>query len=126
VITGTELARPTDAEVVERLPDLHAFGRVAPEDEVRLARLMQQAGHVVAMTGEAVNDAAALKQADSAGVGTGSGRSLLFLDELWAAASDVISAGRTCGPEDRDEARHEGDQEDLAQQCLHDGQRPPQ
>ena len=72
VITGAELQQLTDAEVVERLPDLHVFGRVAPEDKLRLARLMQEAGNVVAMTGDAVNDAAALKQAD-VGVAMGSG-----------------------------------------------------
>src|SRR6185503_8318134 len=72
LITGTDLQRLPDAEVIERLPQLHVFGRVAPEDKVRLARLMQEAGHVVAMTGDAVNDAAALKQADI-GVAMGSG-----------------------------------------------------
>ena len=72
LITGTELQRLSDAEVIERLPQLHVFGRVAPEDKVRLARLMQEAGEVVAMTGDAVNDAAALKQADI-GVAMGSG-----------------------------------------------------
>ncbi|MCZ7536275.1 MAG: HAD-IC family P-type ATPase [Acidimicrobiia bacterium] len=44
VITGTDLGRLSDAEVVEQLPQLHVFGRVAPEDKVRLARLMQDAG----------------------------------------------------------------------------------
>ena len=72
VITGTELQHLSDAEVLDRLPQLHVFGRVAPEDKVRLARLMQEAGEVVAMTGDAVNDAAALKQADI-GVAMGSG-----------------------------------------------------
>lgn len=72
VITGTDLADLSDAEVIEQLPDLHVFGRVAPEDKVRLARLMQESGDVVAMTGDAVNDAAALKQADI-GVAMGSG-----------------------------------------------------
>src|SRR6202035_3516494 len=64
VITRTELQHLTDDEVIERLPQLHVFGRVAPEDKLRLAKLMQQDGEVVAMTGDAVNDAAALKQAD--------------------------------------------------------------
>src|SRR6266566_6264230 len=41
VITGPELQHLPDAEVVERLPQLHVFGRVAPEDKLRLARLMQ-------------------------------------------------------------------------------------
>ena len=72
VITGTELQALTDDEVLRRLPDLHVFGRVAPEDKLRLARLMQESGDVVAMTGDAVNDAAALKQAD-VGVAMGSG-----------------------------------------------------
>ena len=72
LITGTDLQKLSDAEVIERLPQLHVFGRVAPEDKVRLARLMQEAGEVVAMTGDAVNDAAALKQADI-GVAMGSG-----------------------------------------------------
>ena len=72
VITGTELQHLTDAEVLDRLPELHVFGRVAPEDKLRLARLMQESGQVVAMTGDAVNDAAALKQADI-GVAMGSG-----------------------------------------------------
>jgi P-type Ca2+ transporter type 2C len=44
VITGTELSHLDDATVIARLPELHVFGRVAPEDKVRLARLMQEAG----------------------------------------------------------------------------------
>ena len=58
--------------MVRQLPGLHVFGRVAPEDKLRLAKLMQRSGDVVAMTGDAVNDAAALKQADI-GVAMGSG-----------------------------------------------------
>lgn len=71
-ISGPELAVLTDAELSARLPELHVFGRVTPEDKLRVARLMQERGDIVAMTGDAVNDAAALKQADI-GVAMGSG-----------------------------------------------------
>ncbi len=57
MITGTELQHLSDPEVLGQLPRLHVFGRVAPEDKLRLARLMQESGEVVAMTGDAVNDA---------------------------------------------------------------------
>src|SRR5204862_4178683 len=71
-ISGSELASLSDEELMRRLPQLHVFGRVTPQDKLRLAQLMQQQGLIVAMTGDAVNDAAALKQADI-GVAMGSG-----------------------------------------------------
>jgi Ca2+-transporting ATPase len=70
--SGAEIQAMSDEELKARLPLLHVFGRVTPEDKLRLARLMQEQGAVVAMTGDAVNDAAALKQADI-GVAMGSG-----------------------------------------------------
>ena len=86
--------------MIEQLPQLHVFGRVAPEDKVRLARLMQQAGHVVAMTGDAVNDAAALKQAD-VGVAMGSGSEvtkqagkLILTDDNFATLVHAVDLGR--------------------------------
>jgi Ca2+-transporting ATPase len=100
VITGTELAKLSDADLLERLPQLHVFGRVAPEDKVRLARLMQDAGHVVAMTGDAVNDAAALKQADI-GVAMGSGSEvskqaakIVLTDDNFATLVRAVDLGR--------------------------------
>ena len=72
-ISGSDLAAMSDDELLRRLPELHVFGRVTPEDKLRLARTMQSAGLIVAMTGDAVNDAAALKQADI-GVAMGSGK----------------------------------------------------
>ncbi|PJI94164.1 cation-translocating P-type ATPase [Luteimicrobium subarcticum] len=71
-ISGVELQAMSDEELSAALPDLHVFGRVTPQDKLRLARLMQEGGDIVAMTGDAVNDAAALKQADI-GVAMGSG-----------------------------------------------------
>ncbi|BAL88290.1 putative cation-transporting ATPase [Actinoplanes missouriensis 431] len=100
VITGTELARLPDHEVIERLPELHVFGRVAPEDKLRLARLMQESGEVVAMTGDAVNDAAALKQAD-VGVAMGSGSEvskqaakIVLTDDNFATLVRAVDLGR--------------------------------
>ena len=100
VITGTELSHLSDDEVIEQLPQLHVFGRVAPEDKVRLARLMQEAGEVVAMTGDAVNDAAALKQAD-VGVAMGSGSEvtkqagkLVLTDDNFATLVHAVDLGR--------------------------------
>jgi Ca2+-transporting ATPase len=100
VITGTELQQLEDAEVVERLPQLHVFGRVAPEDKRRLARLMQESGEVVAMTGDAVNDAAALKQADI-GVAMGSGSEvskqaakIVLTDDNFATLVRAVDLGR--------------------------------
>src|ERR1700729_3784266 len=100
VITGTELQHLSDDEVLERLPELHVFGRVAPEDKLRLAKLMQQDGDVVAMTGDAVHDAAALNQADI-GVAMGSGSEvtkqaakIVLTDDNFATLVQAVDLGR--------------------------------
>jgi Ca2+-transporting ATPase len=100
VITGSELARLDDADLQRQLPDLHVFGRVAPEDKMRLARLMQESGDVVAMTGDAVNDAAALKQADI-GVAMGRGSEvtkqaakIVLTDDNFATLVNAVDLGR--------------------------------
>jgi Ca2+-transporting ATPase len=100
VITGTELQHLTDPDLTNQLPELHVFGRVAPEDKLRLARLMQESGEVVAMTGDAVNDAAALKQADI-GVAMGSGSEvskqaakIVLTDDNFATLVKAVDLGR--------------------------------
>jgi Ca2+-transporting ATPase len=100
VINGTDLGALDDVTVIEQLPELHVFGRVAPEDKVRLAKLMQESGEVVAMTGDAVNDAAALKQADI-GVAMGSGSEvtkqagkLILTDDNFATLVRAVDLGR--------------------------------
>jgi Ca2+-transporting ATPase len=63
-ITGTEFAAMSDAQLLDQLPGIGVVARVAPEDKLRLVRLLQEHDDVVAMTGDGVNDAPALKAAD--------------------------------------------------------------
>ncbi|MFV9673457.1 MAG: cation-translocating P-type ATPase, partial [Acidimicrobiia bacterium] len=100
-ISGVEFRNLSDEEVLERLPDLHVFGRVAPEDKLRLVQLMQSQGLVVAMTGDAVNDAAALKQADI-GVAMGSGSEvtkqaakMILTDDNFGTLVHAVELGRS-------------------------------
>ena len=99
-ISGAELQALSDDEVVRRLPELHVFGRVTPQDKLRLARLMQEQGLIVAMTGDAVNDAAALKQADI-GVAMGSGSEvtkqagrMILTDDNFGTLVHAVEIGR--------------------------------
>lgn len=64
VITGSELSGLTDQELIEKAELTNIFARVAPEQKLRLVEALQARGHVVAMTGDGVNDAPALKQAN--------------------------------------------------------------
>jgi P-type Ca2+ transporter type 2C len=99
-ISGAELRTLSDSELRQRLPQLHVFGRVTPEDKLRLARIMQEAGLIVAMTGDAVNDAAALKQADI-GVAMGSGSEvtkqaarMILTDDNFGTLVHAVEIGR--------------------------------
>ena len=90
----------SDEELARRLPELHVFGRVSPEDKLRLARTMQAQGLIVAMTGDAVNDAAALKQADI-GVAMGSGSEvtkqaarMILTDDNFGTLVHAVEIGR--------------------------------
>jgi Ca2+-transporting ATPase len=63
-ITGAEWAAMTDDEALKAIDGIGVIARVTPEDKVRLVDTLKRRGHVVAMTGDGVNDAPALKRAD--------------------------------------------------------------
>ncbi|MCP4436917.1 MAG: cation-translocating P-type ATPase [Actinomycetia bacterium] len=100
VTTGPEFQKMTDAELTAAVPHLHVFGRVAPRDKLRLVASMQESGEVVAMTGDAVNDAAALKKADI-GVAMGSGSEvtkqaarMILTDDNFSTLVKAVRLGR--------------------------------
>lgn len=72
VVTSDEIARLTDEQLIEQLPRIRVFARMKPEDKLRLVRLYKQAGSVVAVTGDGVNDSLALSEAN---IGVAMGKS---------------------------------------------------
>ncbi|WP_246462090.1 cation-translocating P-type ATPase [Nocardia transvalensis] len=99
-IGGTELQTMTDDELAAALPNLHVFGRVTPQDKLRIVDILQRGGAVVAMTGDAVNDAAALKKADI-GVAMGSGSevtkqagNMVLTDDNFGTLITAVRLGR--------------------------------
>ncbi|WP_416952958.1 cation-translocating P-type ATPase [Nocardioides sp. T5] len=101
-ITGTQFAAMTDEELLGELDDIGVIARVAPEDKVRLVRLLKEKGNVVAMTGDGVNDAPALKTADI-GVAMGitgtevskEAAVMILTDDNFATIVGAVSYGRT-------------------------------
>ncbi|MFC7441600.1 HAD-IC family P-type ATPase [Laceyella putida] len=64
IMTGNELDRLTDEELKERIGHISVFARVTPEHKLRIVQMYQHLGHIVAMTGDGINDTPAIKQAN--------------------------------------------------------------
>ena len=101
VITGTELATMNEVELRERVRTTNIFARVVPEQKLRLVNAFKANGEIVAMTGDGVNDAPALKSAQI-GIAMGArgtdvareAADLVLLDDSFSSIVEAIRLGR--------------------------------
>jgi len=101
VITGLELNTFTDDELFESVKHFSVYARVSPEDKIRIVQAWKRHGHVVAMTGDGVNDAPALKGAD-VGVAMGiagtevakSAADMILTDDNFTSIVSAVVEGR--------------------------------
>ncbi len=102
VLIGETIDQMTEAQLRQRVVDVDVYARVNPEHKLRLVRLLQERGLIVAMTGDGVNDAPALKRAD---VGTAMGRNgtevakeaaeMVLADDNFSSIAYAVEEGRT-------------------------------
>ncbi len=102
VITGAQFTQLSDHEALARLPMIRIFARTSPDQKLRIVQLLQRMGHIVAVTGDGVNDALALKQAD-VGVAMGitgtdvakEASDMILTDDNYATLVTAVEEGRT-------------------------------
>ena len=101
VLTGNQIAKMTDADLKEALKRTYVFARVTPEDKLRLVKLLKDSGEIVAVTGDGINDAPALKEAHI-GVAMGNrgtdvakeAANMILIDDNFATIETAVKEGR--------------------------------
>ncbi len=102
VLTGQDLEKMSQEELEQKVPYVDVFARTSPEHKLRLVKAIQAKGQIVAMTGDGVNDAPALKRAD-VGVAMGRGGTeaakeasdMVLADDNFASIANAVEEGRT-------------------------------
>ncbi|MDA4127597.1 MAG: HAD-IC family P-type ATPase, partial [Thaumarchaeota archaeon] len=100
VITGEELDRMNDDQLSSKLVDVSVFARVTPEHKLRIVKALKARGEVVAVTGDGVNDAPALREADiGAAMGSGTdvakeAASMILADDNFTTIVTAVREGR--------------------------------
>lgn len=101
IITGQDMDNMNESEFFKQIDDIAVFARVTPRHKLKIVKTLKKKGHIVAMTGDGVNDAPAVKEADI-GVAMGingtdvtkEASAMILMDDNFASIVDAVEEGR--------------------------------